>query len=345
VVFPAAVLALAAADLPAGSRVVVEKPFGEDLDSARELNDLLHASFPEEAVFRFDHFLGHQTAQNILGLRFANRTFEPLWNREHIERVDIVWDETLALEGRAGYYDGTGALRDMLQNHLLQLMSLLAMEPPASLHERDLRDRKAELLRAVRTPKVDEAAEISLRARYTAGEIDGRSVPDYVEEEGVDPEGKTETLAEVVLHVDNWRWSGVPFRLRSGKALGEDRFEIVLHYREVPHLAFGQPHPPTRNRLVLGLEPDRIALDININGAGDVFCLEPAQLSTQLAAQDIPPYGRLVLDVLEGDQSFTIRDDEAEESWRIMDPILQAWKEDRVPLQEYPAGARGVFED
>jgi glucose-6-phosphate 1-dehydrogenase len=344
-VFPAAVKALAAAGLEEGSRVVVEKPFGEDLASARSLNDLLHEHFPEEAVYRSDHFLGHQTAQNILGLRFANRTFEPLWNRDHVERVEIIWDETLALEGRAGYYDSTGALRDMLQNHLLQLLTLLAMEPPATLSERDLRDRKAELLRAVRTPTLEEAREDSLRARYTAGTVEGREVPSYVAEEGVDPERRTETLAQMTVHIDNWRWAGVPFRLRSGKALAEKRYEMVLHYRPVPHLAFGQREQPAVNRLILGLEPDRISLDLNVNGAGDVFCLEPTRLSAELAPQGLPPYGRLLLDVLEGDQTFTIRDDEAEESWRIVEPILQAWKEGLVPLREYEAGAHGVFED
>lgn len=339
--FPTVVTGLGSAGLQPRSRVVVEKPFGEDLESARRLNELLHSHFSETSVFRFDHFLGHQTVQNILGLRFANRVFEPLWNREHIERVEIIWEETLGLEGRAGYYDHTGALRDMLQNHLLQLLSLVAMEPPATLSERDLRDRKAELLRAVRTPTPEEVERDTIRARYSAGSVEGRPVPAYVDEEGVDPDRRTETFVQVILYVQNWRWAGVPFLLRSGKAMAKKRQEIIMHYRSVPHLAFGETKQPSSNVLVLGLRPDRITLDVNINGPGDVFSLERTRLSTMLAPQEVPPYGRLLLDVLEGEQTFTIRDDEAEESWRIVEPILAAWRAERVRLQEYPAGSAG----
>jgi glucose-6-phosphate 1-dehydrogenase len=343
-VFAPVIEALTGIGLPEGSRLVVEKPFGEDLESARRLNRLLHDAFPEEAVFRADHFLGLQTVQNILGLRFANRVFEPLWNHDHVERVEIVWDETLALEGRASYYDTAGALKDMIQNHLLQLLCLVAMEPPITLNERDLRDRKADVLRAVRRLSPEEAERQSVRARYTAGRIWDEEIPAYVEEEGIDPGRETETFAQVILTIDNWRWSGVPFVLRTGKALSRDRAEIAVSFKPVPHPAFGQSTELHPNVLRLRLDPDRIHLNININGPGDPFDLECVELGTELAPQDPPAYGRLLLDVLEGDPTLSIRADEAEESWRIVEPILEAWKEGRVPLLEYPAGSDGPRE-
>ena len=340
-VFAAAIEALKTAGLAEGSRVVVEKPFGEGLESARKLNRLLHEAFPEEAVFRADHFLGLQTVQNVLGLRFANRVFEPLWNHDHVERVEIVWDETLALEGRAVYYDTAGAAKDMIQNHLLQLLCLVGMEPPITLDERDLRDRKVDLLRAVRRLSPAEAERFSVRARYAAGRIGDTEVPAYAEEEGIDPERETETFAEITLFVDNWRWSGVPFVLRTGKALARDRAQISVHFKPVPHPAFGQKTLPEPNVLRLGLDPDRISLGVEINGPGDPFDLEHVELGAELAPQEMPAYGRLLLGVLEGDPTLSIRADEAEESWRIVEPVLEAWNEGRVPLLEYPAGSEG----
>ncbi|PRX99826.1 glucose-6-phosphate 1-dehydrogenase [Allonocardiopsis opalescens] len=339
--FAPAISALAKAGLPADARVVVEKPFGQDQASARHLNELLAEVVAEPGVFRVDHFLAKQTVQNVLGLRFANRIFEPMWNSVHIDRVDIVWDETLALEGRAGYYDRSGALRDMIQNHLLQLLCLVAMEPPQTLGERDLRDRKVQLLRSVRGMTPEEAARRTVRARYTAGTSRGRPVPDYTAEPGVDPANGTETFAEVTLAIDNWRWAGVPFRLRSGKALGTARSEISVHFKPVPHLAFGQSQQAVANVLRLRLAPDRIDLLVNLNGEGDPFDLETAELGADLAPQELPAYSRLLLDVLEGDPSLTIRDDEAEESWRIVEPILAAWQDGAAPLLEYPAGSQG----
>ena len=342
-VFAPAIEALVAAGLPEGSRVVVEKPFGEDLASARELNRLLRDAFPEEAVFRVDHFLGMQTVQNVLGLRFANRVFEPMWNREHISGVEIVWEETLALEGRAGYYDAAGALKDMIQNHLLQVLCLVGMEPPATLHERDLRDRKVELLRAVRSPSPEEARRQTIRARYSAGCLGDREVPGYAEEEGVDPERGTETFAEVTLAVDNQRWSGVPFVLRSGKALSQDRAEVSIRFRPASHPTFGQEAEP--NVLRLHLEPDRVSLSANVNGPGGPSDLEKIELSAERDPQAMPAYARLLLDALEGDPTLSIRADEAEESWRIVEPILRAWEQNRVPLLEYPAGSEGPRRD
>jgi glucose-6-phosphate 1-dehydrogenase len=340
-VFGATIEAVHEAGSPTGSRIVIEKPFGEDPASAQRLNALLHASFPEDAVFRIDHFLHRQTIQNVLGLRFANRVFEPLWNRDHIERIEIRWDETVGLEGRAGYYDHAGALRDMIQNHLLQLACLVGMEPPAAMGARDLRDRKVEFLRAVRRLSPQEVGARTLRARYTAGRIGQRDLPAYVSEEGVDPDRHTETFAEVALEVDNWRWSGVPFVLRTGKAMGHDRREIIIVYRDVPHLAFGEAFQPVRNRLRFEINPDRLALDVNVNGAGDPFILEELELGADLSPDELPAYARLLLDVIEGDPTLSIRDDETEESWRIAEPILDAWRDGASPMLEYAAGSNG----
>lgn len=337
----AVIRALATIGLPEGSRVVIEKPFGEDLASARELNELLHDVLPEDSVYRIDHFLHKQTVQNILGLRFANRIFEPLWSRDHIERVDIIWDETLGLEGRADYYDRAGALLDMVQNHLLQLLSLIAMEPPRTMSAGDLRDRKVEVLRATRCLDEDEVIARTVRARYTAGIADGRQVPNYVDEPGVEAGRSTETYADVELAIDNGRWADVPFRLRTGKALARDRREILITFRDIPDPAFAEPDVPTRNLLRLTLDPDAISLRLNVNGAGDPFELESVELDARLSTQEVPAYGRLLLGILDGDPTFSIRDDEAEEAWRVIEPITRAWARDRVPLDEYRAGSDG----
>ena len=331
--------ALAGAGLPLGSRVVIEKPFGEDLASAQVLNRLLHQSFPENAVFRIDHFLHLHTVQNVLGLRFANRIFESLWNRDHVERVEIVWDESLTLEGRA-YYDRAGALKDMIQNHLLQLLCLVVMEAPLTLDERPLRDCKIDVLRAVRRLSPEEVERYTVRARYTAGRIGERQVPSYADEEGIDLARGTETFAQVMLWVDNWRWAGVPFVLRSGKALGRERREIAIHFKPVPHLAF-EANDPTPNVLRLQLEPDRLVFGMNLNRPGAPFPLERIELGVDFTSQGLSAYARLLLQVLEGDCTLSIRDDEAEESWRVVTPILDAWAQGRVPLLEYPAGSDG----
>ncbi|SDD89409.1 glucose-6-phosphate dehydrogenase [Actinokineospora iranica] len=339
--FEPTVRALAEAGLPRDALVVVEKPFGTDLEGARRLNRLLAEVTDEDHIFRVDHFLAKQTVQNILGLRFANRIFEPVWNARHIESIDITWDETLALEGRASYYDTAGALRDMLQNHLLQLLCLVAMEPPHTLGARDLRERKADVLRAVRTPTAAQTARDTVRARYTAGRAGNRDVVDYTAERGVDPDRGTETFAAMTCWIDNWRWAGVPFRLRSGKALGAARSEIAIRFRDVPHLVFGQGHEPEPNVLRMVLDPDRVELSLNLNGAGDPFDLEPACLGTDLAAQELPAYARLLLDVLDGDTTLSVGGAEAEEAWRIVDPVLATWSTETPPLLEYPAGSSG----
>ena len=341
ILFEPAIEAIASARVHQLASVVVEKPFGTDLASAKALNRLLHRHFAEKVVFRIDHFLGKQTVQNVLGLRFANRLFEPLWCAEHIERVEIVWDETVALEGRAGYYDQAGALRDMVQNHLLQLVCFVAMERPTGLGEAPLRDAKLSVLRAVR--RFDESAirAQTVRGRYTAGTVGGKPVRDYISESGVEAENATETFADVTLFIDNDRWRGVPFRLRTGKALAVDRRHIEVRFRPVARLPFGQHDDPGPNVLTLSMNPDRLSADLALNGAGDPFCLDPVRIELELAPQELSAYARLVVEALQGDASLATRGDEAEESWRIVEPILAAWARGTVPLAAYRAGSHG----
>ena len=339
-VFPAAVSALHEADLPSGSRIVLEKPFGVDLASAVKLNRMLADLVPEQAVFRVDHFLAMTTVQNVLGTRLANRMLEPVWNAAHIAEVDITWDESLALEGRAGYYDGAGALKDMVQNHLLQLLCLVAMEPPISLGERDLRDRKLDVLRSVRPLTDADIVSRTRRARYTAGRVGHHDVPAYNREEGVDPTRRTETFAEVELELDNWRWPGTVFRLRTGKALGQDRKEVAVRFRSVPHVPLGHSGETLPNVLRFGLDPENVTLDLTAIGAR-AHTFVPLTLTAQMNPPELPAYGQLLLDVLGGNAALSIRGDEAEEAWRVMTPVLSAWSQDFVPLEEYPAGSDG----
>lgn len=331
--------ALAPGQVPAGTRLVMEKPFGSSEDSARHLNATLAALVPEDHIHRVDHFLGKATVLNILGLRFANTFLEPVWNRGHIEKIEIVFDEDLALEGRARYYDGAGALRDMIQSHLLQIMALLALEPPASVDERDLRDAVATVLRAssIKAPY----AKSTRRARYTAGSIGGRTVPDYAKEDGVDAARGTETLAEVEVEIDNWRWQGVPFILRSGKALGNKRKEAVVTFRPVPHLPKGFTGVDSPNQLRIGFGPDTLQFDVDVNGPGDILSLDRATLKAELSASALLPYGEVLEGVLTGDPLLSVRADTAEDCWRILEPVLKAWGRGSAPLEEYAAGSDG----
>jgi glucose-6-phosphate 1-dehydrogenase len=306
-----------------------------------ELNRLIAHTLPEDAVFRIDHFLAMSTVQNILGTRLANRLLEPIWNSAHIERVDIVWDETVALEGRAGYYDGVGALKDMVQNHLLQLLCLVAMEPPVSAGERDLRDRKVDVLRSVRPLGDADIRGRTRRARYAAGRIGDRAVASYADEPGVDPSHRTETFAELELEIDSWRWTGTRFKLRTGKALGRDRWEVAVNFRPVPHLPFEEAVDPMPNVLRFGLDPETISLELTGRGPGHTFRLSPLTLHARLDPPALPVYASVLLDILSANPALSIRGDEAEESWRIVEPVVAAWSQDLVPLEEYPAGSDG----
>jgi glucose-6-phosphate 1-dehydrogenase len=344
-VFEPTIKALKAANLPEGSRIAIEKPFGVNLESAQALNELLHGFMPEGDIFRIDHFLAWQPFPTIIGLRFANGILEPLWDRNYIERVEILWEETLALEGRAGYFDHAGAFKDLLQNHLLQLLCLTAMEAPTALHRRNLRDRKVDVLRAIRRLSPEEAKTHTVRARYGAGRIDGREIPAYADEEGVDPSRGTETFAQVTFLIDNLRWSGVPFVLRGAKALGGFRGEIAVHFRPVPHMAFQRSGEPRPNVLRVRLGPDRVTLNLNVNGPYDPFELEDLELTGSFEPQEFfAAYENLFVDLLEGNTTLFIRADEAEEAWRVSEPILSAWENGTVPLLEYPAGSAGPRE-
>ncbi|SDV04184.1 glucose-6-phosphate 1-dehydrogenase [Microlunatus sagamiharensis] len=332
--------ALREVDLPEGTVLVLEKPFGTDAASARALNATLAVLVPEERIFRVDHFLGRSTVLNLLGVRFANRIFEPVWNAEHVASVDIVFDEQLTLEGRAGYYDRAGALVDMIQSHLLQVMALVAMDPIGEVSAFDLREAKAAVLRACRAWG-DDPAKASRRARYTTGTIDDRTVPDYVAEPGVDPARGTETLAEVTLEIDSWRWAGVPFRLRSGKAVGALRKEVVVTFKPVPHLPTGLTGECEPDRLRLSMGPDAMALDLNVNGEDDPLGLDHVTLDTDLHPGRLPAYGEVLAGVLDGDPLLAVRGDTAVECWRIVDSVLGAWAADETPMEEYAAGTQG----
>jgi glucose-6-phosphate 1-dehydrogenase len=342
---PPAVTALACKalqrlELPVGTQLALEKPFGTDRRTAAALNKQVLKLVPEDQVHRIDHFLGNSTVFNLLGLRFANRIFEPLWSADHIERVDIVYDELLGLEGRARYYDKAGALIDMIQSHLLQVLAVMAMEPPSSLDARDIRDAKGLVLRATKVWN-DNPQVSSRRGRYTAGTVDGRTMASYVKEKGVDPALGTETLAEVTFQIDTWRWAGVPFTLRSGKALGVHRREIVITFKpaqHVPHGLHGIEHP-TKLRILLA--PDGMSLELNVNGPGDPHELGTAILQAEFGPGQFLAYGEVLEGILDDDPSLSVRGDTAEECWRIVAPVLKAWAADTLPLDDYRAGSRG----
>ncbi|MCX2965764.1 glucose-6-phosphate dehydrogenase [Gordonia aquimaris] len=327
-------------DLPDGLMLALEKPFGTDDDSARDFNAKLARLVPENQVFRVDHFLGQSILLDLFGIRFANRVFEPVWSAEHIESVVIRYDETLGLEGRAGYYDKAGALVDMMQSHLLELLAVVAMDPPASLNERDLRDATGAALRATRVMDGDPVRS-SRRARYTSGQVDGKHLPSYVDEDGVDPTRDTETLAEATFEVNTARWAGVPFTLRSGKALEPAVKEIALHFRPVRHLPqqFSGDVAPNVLRLTFG--PDAMSLRLNVHDGTDPFDLAATELGADLGEGSIRAYAEVLSGILDGDATLAVRGDAAEQCWRIVGPIIDAWQADRVPLEEYPAGSAG----
>jgi glucose-6-phosphate 1-dehydrogenase len=341
--FAPTVQTLCAVGLPVGSRVVVEKPFGEDFASAVELNELLAelcGRIGESGAFRVDHFLGLASVQNLLGTRLSNRVLGPVWNSTHVEQVDVVWEETLGLEGRAAYYDQAGQLRDMIQGHLLQVLCLLTMEPPARMRGPELRDAKVSLLRSVRPPARADMANSTRRGRYTAGRIGERELPSYVDEPGVDPERDTETFAEVTFEIANERWAGTRFVVRTGKGLGRPTMQVIARFRPVADHSDGKT--PTPNELHIGLaDDDTITLYLNGASAGAPPQLAPISLSGGPPASTLPPYGRVLLDVLTGDSTLSVSGAEAEIAWRIVEPVLAAWDDDEVPLAEYRAGSTG----
>lgn len=335
-----ACVALESVTLPEGLILALEKPFGTDEAGAQQLNAQLTALVPEDQVYRIDHFLGRSTVLNVLGVRFTNRVFEPVWSAEHIESIVIRYDEALGLEGRAGYYDKAGALVDMIQSHLLQVLAIVAMDPPSTLGAADLRDAKAMTLRATSVWQGDPVAS-SRRARYTAGAVGERRFPAYADESGVDPALGTETLAEMTVGIATSRWAGVPFTLRSGKALGDRRSEIVITFKPVSHLPAGFTGAAEQTVLRLTLGPDRMALEVNINGPGDPFQLDRASLEAEFGEGELLAYAEVLQGILDADPTLSVRGDTAEQSWRIVQPVLDAWRAGAVPLEEYPAGTPG----
>lgn len=332
-------------DLPEHTVLAVEKPFGDDADSAVALNAALRKVVPEERIHRVDHFLGQRAALAMLATRFNNRLLESSWNADQIERVEIVYDEKLGLEGRAGYYDTAGALRDMLQSHLLQVLAVTTCEAPAGLDPEHLRDSLSAVLSVTRpwqgAPVFPNTDGSSRRGRYTAGDVDGKHLPDYTSEEGVDPDNGTETLAEIALEVDNARWAGVPFILRSGKAIGDPANEIRVQYRPVRFRPDGQTGDGHAEVLRFGFKPPRIELQFTSGGGDMPFELEPVEVSGALPKSPVTEYGEVIRGVLGDDPTLSIRGDVAVRCWQIVQPILDAWQRGDVPLDDYAAGSGG----
>jgi glucose-6-phosphate 1-dehydrogenase len=332
-------------------RVVIEKPFGTSLAEAQELNRRVLSVFQERQVFRIDHYLGKETVQNVMAFRFANGLFEPLWNRNYIDHVQITAAEDLGIGSRAGYYDSAGALRDLVQNHMLQLLCLLCMEPPVTFTANEVRDEKAKVLHAITPPTVETVKDMSVRGQYTAGSVGGDEVVGYLEEEGV-PEGShTETFAALRLEVDNWRWAGVPMYLRTGKRLARKVTEIAVVLKPVPHLGFQQDgtQDVRPNQLVMTVQPNEgVSLSLGAKVPGTRMRIAPVNMEflygTAFMSESPEAYERLILDVMRGDATLFTRNDEAEAQWRIIDPVEQAWAADDTPPAPYAAGSQGPEE-
>jgi glucose-6-phosphate 1-dehydrogenase len=330
------------------ARVIVEKPFGTDLPSARELNRIVENAFAERDTYRIDHFLGKETAQNILVLRFANAIFEPLWNARYIDHVQITAAETLGVEGRAGYYEGAGALRDMVQNHLLQLLCLVGMEPPTDLGADSVRDEKVKVVRSLYRFSDEEVAVNVIRGQYAEGAISGKTVPAYRAEEKVDRNSKTETYVALRLAVENWRWAGVPIYMRVGKRLPKSGTEISVHFKHAPGVLFNkEERPRDDNVLVIRIQPDEgISLRMDAKVPGTSFRIEPVKMDfhygTSFGKASPEAYERLLLDSMSGDATLFARRDEVEQAWEFIDRIQHAWHECDAPeLFEYAAGSWG----
>ena len=353
--FPVIVKALGAHGLDskdgAEVRVIIEKPFGTRLSEARELNEIVLSVFAERQVFRIDHYLGKETVQNVLALRFANGMFEPLWNRNYIDHVQITASEDIGIGSRAGYYDNAGALRDLVQNHMLQLLTLLCMEPPVDFSADEVRDEKVKVLRAIHAPTAEDVPKIAVRAQYARGNVAGEEVPGYLEEPGVPPDSNTETYAALHLEVDNWRWAGVPMVLRTGKRLARKVTEIAVTLKPVPHLAFreGGSIGVRPNVLVLTVQPNEgVSLSIGAKIPGTRMAIRPVQMEflygSAFLSQSPEAYERLILDAMRGDATLFTRNDEVEAQWRICDPIVEVWEQAPGPLPQYEAGSQGPAE-
>jgi glucose-6-phosphate 1-dehydrogenase len=336
----------------AETRIVIEKPFGYDLASARQLNAEVLDVFDESQVFRIDHYLGKETVQNLMALRFANALFEPVWNRNFIDYVQITAAEDIGIGSRAGYYEGAGALRDLVQNHMMQLLALLTMEPPTAFTADRVRDEKLKVLEAIVPPAVSEVSSMSVRGQYGPGTVGGKRVVGYHDEEGVAPDSRTETYAALRLHVSNWRWAGVPFYLRTGKQLARKVTEIVVTLKPVPHLAFQSSGSVgvQSNQIVLTLQPDEgVSVSLGAKIPGAQMRIRPVNMEfrygTSFMSESPEAYERLILDAMRGDATLFTRGDEIEALWGIIDPMLTAWHEDTTsPIPQYAAGSAGPAE-
>ena len=329
-------------------RIVIEKPFGSDLATAKELNALLHRYFPEEQVFRIDHFLGKETVQNLMVMRFANSIFEPIWNYKYIDHVQITVSETLGVGSRGGYYDKSGAMRDMVQNHLFQLMALVAMEPPVALDAQSIRDEKVKVYRSVRPYRANQIDSLTVRGQYSAGEAGGKHIEGYLKEKDVPADSRTETFMALKVFIDNWRWSGMPFYLRTGKCLPEKLSEIAVRFRSPPLTLFQKQceAPVFPNDLIIRVQPEEgISWRLNGKVPGGQMAIKSVALDFQYktAFQVDPPdaYERLLQDAIMGDQTLFIRHDEVEAAWGVVDPIEQAWQSGGSRPQEYAPGTWG----
>lgn len=336
----AALLSLAQAGLGRDDAIAIEKPFGVDLEAAQRLNRILDEHLHGPSILRVDHFLSDELVRRVLALRFMNRVFEPTLNGQHVAAVEISWLESLALEGRAGYYDRAGAMKDMIQNHLLEALSLVIMHQPARLDDGSFRGARVEALRAIRTPTAEEIRATAVRGRYSAGTIGARQVPAYVDEPGVEADRSTETYASVELPVTAPRWAGTRFLLRSGKAMGRDKAEVAIHYHHVASYMDRDCQSIAPNVLRIGLLEPYVRLEANVNRGDFEAASHPLEMLSQEPARTA--YANLILEMLRGRSMLFIRGDEAEEAWRICDPIARAFQDDVVPLHEYPAGSMRV---
>ena len=338
---------LAAANLVTpGARVVLEKPLGSDRVSAEHINESVGAIFAEKQIYRIDHYLGKEAVQNLLALRFGNSLFEPLWGRGRIRHVQITLGEQLGVEGRGAFYDQTGALRDMVQNHLLQLLCIMAMEPPVSNHPDAVRDEKLKVLRALRPLRGDEVTNNVVRGQYRAGAVSGVPVVGYLEERGIAADSTTETYVALKAHIDTWRWAGVPFYLRTGKRLQDQIGDIVIHFEDVPHSIFERVPGASANRLVISLQPrDSITLTLLAKTPGETMRLRPVDLRLDMAESAKTPqldaYERLLTDVIKGNLTLFMRRDELDVAWRWIDPIREAWLQSDERPKTYTAGSWG----